>query len=92
MISGVTKFPATRVTKIWPIDWSNTSSTGTRESAHDENARERFLLLDGVLSQNGQILMRSTSAGWQRIADCQRAIPRALRLERDSSGALTTTR
>ena len=30
--------PATRVTNRWPIVWSKTISTGTRESAHDKTA------------------------------------------------------
>jgi hypothetical protein len=33
MISEVAMLPAMRLTKTWPMLWSKTSSTGTRESA-----------------------------------------------------------
>ena len=38
IMSGDAILPATRVTKTRPMLWSNTSSTGTRESAQDSTA------------------------------------------------------
>ena len=38
MISDVAMFPAIRATKRWPMLWSNTNSTGTRESAQESTA------------------------------------------------------